>query len=185
MHNLKLISVSSYSTIQRILQDEDINATVKEFSCTNSSPYGDGRNVKKIGGQEEKVNFLDRVAIIPGIIQEVEKPTINNIFAFLKDGGTRDQLVTQFGARVVQFPIDKLVKEVHLYKFGVQKKAFMAKARRWFEDSAYPWQRKVFKRRFFSMSRNTRSKPMTSLSMNFSNMAAVKERCSFCSTMNV
>ena len=41
------------------------------------------------------------------------------------------------------------------------------------------------KRRIFSMSRNTRSKPMTSLSMNFSNMAAVKERCSFCSTMNI
>ena len=44
---------------------------------------------------------------------------------------------------------------------------------------------KYFKRRIFSMSRNTRSKPMTSLSMNFSNMAAVKERCSFCSTMNI
>ena len=39
------------------------------------------------------------------------------------------------------------------------------------------------KRRIFSMSRNSRSKPMTSLSTNFStNMAAIKERSSFCST---
>ena len=43
----------------------------------------------------------------------------------------------------------------------------------------------LFKRRIFSMSHNMRSKPMMSLSMNFSNMAAVKERCSFCSTMNI
>ena len=35
------------------------------------------------------------------------------------------------------------------------------------------------------MLRNTRSKPMTSLSMNFSNMAVVKELCSFCSAMNI
>ena len=56
------------------------------------------------------------------------------------------------------------------------------------EDTVFTLKQRAFnliKRRFFSMSRNTRSKPMTSLSMNFSNMAAVKERCSFCSTMNV
>ena len=41
----------------------------------------------------------------------------------------------------------------------------------------------TIKRRIFPMSRNTRSKPMTSLSTNFStNMAAIEERSSFCST---
>ena len=39
-----------------------------------------------------------------------------------------------------------------------------------------------FKENFF-YARNTRSKPMTSLSTNFStNMAAIKERSSFCSS---